>query len=164
MSSFGASALHFSALSGAAAEALVEGVGKVAKGLSDLAEANAVEDSVALLRGLEDSSPGQEGEMTRDDRKVHRAALGDLADAARAGALGKAREHLQPGRISQRLEEGGVEQPIDGLHPACGLPGTLGVGGLSLHGCASIQPYLCPSMCSVHADDAARLDPREGRR
>jgi hypothetical protein len=59
-----------------------------------------------------------------NDGKVDRAARGDLAHAAGPAALDQAREELGPGGIAQGLEEGGIEQVVDG--PAAG--GGLGGG------------------------------------
>lgn len=51
--------------------------------------------------------------MPRHDREIHGATLGDLADRARASALGDAREQRNPSRVAERSEQFRRKRPVN---------------------------------------------------
>ena len=88
--------------------------------------ADAVVDGAAAFGGVEDAGAGEQREVTRNDREINGAALGDLADGAAAGAFGDAGDERCAGGVGERAEERGREESVERPGAAGGL---LGIGG-----------------------------------
>jgi hypothetical protein len=57
--------------------------------------------------------------MSRDHRKINRAALCHFADRTRTATFGQTTQQFQPGRITEPLEELRLQQTIDWPGTAC---------------------------------------------
>jgi hypothetical protein len=103
--------------------AIVEGAREASQRARELVIADAVSHGAAVLGALEHARAGEHAEVSRYDREVDRAALGDLAHGATPGALGDAGEERDARGIGQGAEELGVEERVDGTCLCRGLAG-----------------------------------------
>lgn len=85
---------------------------------------NPAGDRAAEFGHREDAGVFQDTEVAGDDGEVDIAALGDLADAARAGALDEAAEDAEAGGIGEGPEEERIEEVVDGSAAGEGLLGS----------------------------------------
>lgn len=103
----------------------------------DLRVADAVEHRPAFLVRFQNSAPGEERQVSRHDREVHRRAFCDLADRTPPAAPRDAREQRRTRRIRKRLEERRVEPRVELTLARGRLPGRVRSKLVFLHHDAS---------------------------
>jgi hypothetical protein len=93
--------------------AILDCIRKVAERARDVSVAHRVAHHAPFTCGFDKAAACERLQMPRDDRKIDRATLRDLADRARAAALGHARKKQHTRRIAERFEECRIEEVID---------------------------------------------------
>lgn len=83
--------------------------------------------------------PREDGKVSGNDRKIDRAALGNLTHGAGAPAFDQARQQGRSRRIAQGLEQVRVQRPVDRRLTPSGGFGCGRVVARNLHNTASMQ-------------------------
>jgi hypothetical protein len=101
--------------------AFVEGVGQRTELFGERSISDAVENRTPLLFGFERPGSFQNGQVARNDRKIDGAALGHRCHRTWPAAFGQTRQQIRPRRVTERLEQFGIEERVDATATLGGL-------------------------------------------
>lgn len=93
--------------------AVFNGIGEAAEQLAQVPVLDCVRHAASFLAGIENPRALEHLQVSRDDREVDRAALGDLAHGTSSPTLRQAPQQLGAGRIAERLKQARVEKVVN---------------------------------------------------